>query len=239
MREYKVILVNPKYAGNIGSVARSMMNFNFKELILVNPPEDNLECRKFAMHAYSIIENAESASSLAEVSGSVDLLVGSSARTYSGQKVNPRSPINLFEFSEKIMKIDGKIGLVFGSEDYGLSNEDLDLCDILITIPTSPAYKSMNLSHAVNLILWEIFKRENLSDHDVPKIKEINGMEKEKFIWKATKLLDEVDFPKNIRRSTEVMLRRLLGRSGMSEFEYHRLMGILHAIEKKLKDNNR
>mgnify|MGYP006306708153 FL=1 len=135
--KFFVILVEPKYSGNIGAIARSMMNFDVTQLILVNPCALNDEAYIRSVHATQVLDDAMIVASFQEAIEQVDVVVGSSAIYTDSEKKHVRIPILLDVFIEKMKSIEGRIGLVFGREDYGLYNEELALCDMLVTIPTS------------------------------------------------------------------------------------------------------
>jgi TrmH family RNA methyltransferase len=232
MIELVVILVKPKYEGNIGAVARSMMNFGFTTLTLVNPPAiDSKECRKYALHAQSILDNAKIVKCFREGIRDLDFLAGTSARIYKGEKVHPRAPVGIKEFAKRVFKVKGKVGIAFGPEDFGLSNEELAKCDLLISVPTSEQYPSMNLSHAVHLILWELFCASRAESFEHPS--EISKLEKEKFFEHFCLLLEQIGYPEHKREKTRIMVRRIMGRALVSKFEYHRLMGVFQVIQNK------
>jgi TrmH family RNA methyltransferase len=233
MIEWVIVLVNPKYAGNVGSVARSMMNFGFSKLTLINPPSmDSSECKKYASHASAILDSARIVESFEEAIEDVDFLVGTSARIYEGERVNWRTPAGIRDFTKKVFGMKGRVGIVFGPEDFGLSNKDLSKCDLLISIPTSEQYPSMNLSHAVHLVLWEIFYGSG--DASFKELPKMSGQEKEKFFELLSSILEQAGYPKHKREITKIMMRRIMGRALVSEMEYHRLMGTLQTIKKRL-----
>jgi TrmH family RNA methyltransferase len=129
----------------------------------------------------------------------------------------------LEDFSKKIYETKGKIGLLFGREDYGLLNEEIAACDIMVKIPTSDAYSSLNLSHAVGLVLYSLYinkEQEAKSDRTIGKI------EKEKLYTFFSEILDEINYPDHKKEKTEVMFKRIMGRAIPSKWEYHTLMGV-------------
>lgn len=151
-----IVLVQTKISGNIGAVARAMMNNGFNSLCLVNPMASHLnrECLDRAMSAEKIVRNALVSLDLKEAISNSHWVVGT-----SGKKRDVKIPvITPRKFAEGINQHCGKkISLVFGREDSGLSHEDLLLCDQLIEIPASPEFPSINLSHAVMIILYELY----------------------------------------------------------------------------------
>ncbi|HDM66932.1 MAG TPA: RNA methyltransferase [Thermoplasmatales archaeon] len=229
---FTVILVEPKYGGNIGSVARVMKNFGFRELYLVNPCSFDDECYQRAMHAVDVLEDAKIYSSFEEATKNMDLLVATSAISTYSEKNYLRNPIYLPEFSEKIYEIQGKIGLVFGREDYGLYNEEIKKCDLLLKIPTSDEYPSMNLSHAVAIVLYHLYVQKFTPIK--PRI--IDRVEKEYLYRFFSDLLDLIDYPEHKKDKTKTMFTRVMSRAMPSKWEYHTLMGVLAKTLEKLKD---
>jgi TrmH family RNA methyltransferase len=233
-REFFIVLVEPKYSGNIGAVARLMMNFDFSNLYLVNPCRLNSECYSRAMHASPIIDNAKIFNSFEEAIKDLDFLVATSSVSTSSEKKHLRRALLVDEFTKKICEIEGKIGLIFGREDYGLYNKEIARCDLLVKIPTSEKYPSLNLSHAASIFLYNLYLV--LKSPSLKTGRTIEGIEKEKLFEFFSILLDEIDYPKHKKENTMIMLRRILGRAAPSKWEYHTLMGILSSTIKKVKE---
>jgi TrmH family RNA methyltransferase len=224
--------VEPKYGGNIGSVARAMMNFEFDKLYLVNPPRFDDECYSRAMHAQKILDDVEFFPSFNDVVRKLDYIVATSSIKSQSDKKHLRNAIMLEDFADKIFEIDGKVGLVFGREDYGLYNEEIAKCDIIVKIPTSDSYHSLNLSHAVSIILYSLYVKKTFSPE---KKRHIGQTEKEKLYEFFSNLLEEINYPNHKKENTKVMFRRMMGRSMPSEWEYHTLMGVLSKTLEKIK----
>ncbi|MDH7517185.1 MAG: RNA methyltransferase [Candidatus Thermoplasmatota archaeon] len=231
--EFYVVLVEPKYGGNIGSVARAMMNFDFNKLYLVKPCVFDEECYTRAMHAQKIVDNARIFQSFDEVVNELDYLVATSSIDSKSDKRHLRNPVFLEDFAEKIFDVDGKIGLVFGREDYGLYNDEIAACDIMVKIPTSQGYPSLNLSHAVALVLYSLYIRKFVSK----KKRTIDKVEKQKLFEFFSDLLDDIGYPEHKKENTKIMFKRIMGRAMPSKWEYHTLMGVLSKTLKKTKKN--
>jgi len=221
--EFYIILVEPKYSGNIGAVARIMMNFDFDNLFLVNPTDIDDECYKRAVHADKLLDNAMIFSSFNLAIKEIDFLVATSSIESKKDKKHLRNSINLEKFSESINEINGKIGLVFGREDYGLFNEEISLCDLMLKIPTSEKYKALNLSHSVGIVLYSLY----IKQYTPKTVRSIGFIEKKKFFENLNLLLDKINYPKHKKDITKVMIKRLMGRSYTSKWEYHTLMGLI------------
>ena len=155
-----VVLIEPKYSGNIGAVARAMMNFNIQQLYLVNPCPLNDECYARAMHANQILDNAKIFNTFNDATKDLDYLVATSSIEHTSDKKQLRNPLYLEKFTKKINEVQGKIGLLFGREDYGLLNTEIAASDIMIKIPTDPSYLSLNLSHSVAIFLYSLYIKQ-------------------------------------------------------------------------------
>ena len=221
---FYVVLVEPKYSGNIGAVARAMMNFEIEHLYLVNPCELDNVCYARAMHATAILDNAKTFTCFDDAVKDLDFLVATSSIESKTDKRHLRNPLFLEEFSEKIFDVKGKVGLIFGREDYGLFNEEIAACDIMLKIPTSESYLSLNLSHAVTIVLYSIY----LQNAYVPKRRRAMGsLEKQKLFEFFSQLLDDIEYPAHKKEHTKIMFKRIMGRAMPSKWEFHTLMGVL------------
>lgn len=139
-----------------------MMNFDFEHLYLINPCKFDEECYARAMHAQKILDNAKMFSSFNDAVKELDYLVATSSIESQSDKRHLRNAVLLEDFSAKIFDVEGKIGLMFGREDYGLYNDEIAACDIMIKIPASKSYPSLNLSHAVSLVLYSLYIKKEL-----------------------------------------------------------------------------
>lgn len=151
-----VVLVGSKVSGNIGAVARAMMNMGFDELRLADPAASHLnnEAMERAMEARPLLEKAQVFTSLKEAIQDCHHAVATSGklRRAAPPDYTPR------DFAGRFGEFKGrKVALVFGPEDKGLTNDTFRLCDVVIEIPTSPEFTSLNLSHAVMVVLYELF----------------------------------------------------------------------------------
>jgi len=233
---FYVVLVEPKFSGNIGAVARVMMNFDVEKLYLVNSCDLDLEGYARAMHATKILDDAQVFSTFKDAVKNLDYLVATSSIEAKTDKHHLRNPVLLEEFAEKIFETKGNVGLVFGREDYGLFNDEIAACDIMVKIPTSELYPSLNLSHAVSLVLYSLYLKKAL----IPKRRRTLGpVEKEKLFEFFAMLLDEIDYPSHKKEHTKIMFSRIMGRAMPSKWEFHTLMGIfsktLGKIERQKK----
>ncbi len=151
-----IILVEPKTPANIGAVARCMMNMGMSRLVLVDPPADsNNDAFKLAAGADTILKQARTVQTLEDAIAGQHIVIGTS-RHAGRLRRNIRSPR---EMSEHIVSLvpRNKIAVVFGNEVNGLTNDHLALCHEIIAIPSSDDFPSLNLSHAVMVVAYELF----------------------------------------------------------------------------------
>ena len=171
---FTVVLVRPESSGNIGSIARVMKNFNFNNLIIFNPVENentilSYETQGFAMHGKDVLLNSniitlenqeEHLPRFKTLMTQYDLIIATTSKGKSYRNIRRIAvfPDDLeFPISNKPLKI----ALLFGKESRGLTNQEIETADILLRIPTGDIYSSLNLSHACGIILYEIFKKIN------------------------------------------------------------------------------
>ena len=221
MPEFIVILQEPKHEGNIGAVARCMKNFGFEKLYLENPPELGEECYKRSKHAKNVILYAKKLESLDEVSKEIDVLVGTSGVVHLNDKHHIRNPKTPRQFIDYANRMDSRVGLLFGREDFGLFDEELMKCDLLISIPTNNEYPIMNLSHAVAVVLYELAAAElkfKIKTHG-----KASKFELDKLFEQFKIFLDHVDYPNHKRENTEILFRRMLGRATPNKWEFQLL----------------
>lgn len=230
-RDLRVVLVEPKYSGNVGSVARLMANYGVEELVLVNPPELTREARYMAVHAYDRIERARHAKDLDEAVEGTELVLGFTALTSGKGQDHLRLGLSLPDAVERVRAADGRTSLVFGREDKGLFNPELARCDVVTQIPVDPGYPSINLSHAVGIALYELVGRGGRQPF-APRA--ASEAEIERLLATLDHLCREARFPDHKVEPAVLAVRRLLGRARVSVWDYHRLMGILSETLKTL-----
>jgi len=229
------VLVEPQTAGNVGAVARLMGNFALKRLYLVNPVQIDDEAEKRAMHADDILNEAEIIEDYEELVPNFDMVVGTSGINTENEKKFLRKAETPEGLSRSIGDYEGNIALVFGREDKGLNNEELMRCDRLVRIPASDDYPILNLSHAVCIVLYEIFK-DKKGDIVGKEDRSSEESERERLIRTFSDILEEIRFPEHKYEKTEVMFRRILGRASLTKWEYHRLMGVFSQILKEMEE---
>ncbi len=227
-----VILVEPIYMANVGYVARAMMNFGLEELFLVNP-QGNLELAKpYAAHAGQILERACIVNKLHEALNNMDLVIGTTAKTAKSPKKVTRICIAPNEFAIKCAEFKGKKAIVFGREDIGLRNIEIDLCDILISIPANSIYPTLNIAHAAAIIFYEIARAR------LNKVKSsnniIDGKVRETLLRVFHELVIKVKIPDHKIKFTETAFRNIIARSWATHREATLLVGAFRRCVDKL-----
>lgn len=223
-----VILVEPKYHGNVGAVARLLKNFGLKHLTIVNFEEFNDESISRAMGGKDILLNARRVDTFDEAIEGFDIVAGTSSTVTGNYRKFRRIPVLPSEFWEYTSKQSGKIALVFGREADGLRNEELEMCDYFLHIPANPEFPVLNLSHAVSVVLYDMVKNVDLLVTDL--VRKANDFESEKLLERIELVLEKTGYPDYRLDNTRVMLRRIIARSDLTDTEFYKIMGIIRGI---------
>ena len=233
--KFGFVLVKPQLGENIGACARSMKNFGFSKLYIVNPKINfpNQKAKATSVGAYDIINKAKVFNKIENAIKSFNILISLSARR---RDINKRH-ISLVDFRNIVKNKNLNIGFMFGPEASGLSNKDLSFSNYILQIPTSPKFKSLNLSHSLTLICFEIFKvlnndkvkkkRSNLKISSKSKISSV--------VTHLTNLLDKKDFfiPKEKKHSMLLNINNLIYRLEPNDKELRILASIISSLSKK------
>ncbi len=244
-RDIRVVLVNPSHPGNIGAVARAMKNMGLEQLVLVDPqefPDPRAIWR--AAGAKDLVESARVVTDLDQAIGDCHFVVGTSAR----ERRIPWPVVNPRTCAEAVFRQpDGaRIALLFGREDSGLTNDELQRCNLHVNVPTSDAYRSLNLAMAVQIICYELrMLALGLSGASEVCEETADGMacwdeplatseDIERLHQHLEATLAELEFfdPANPRQLL-TRLRRLFARARLDRMELNILRGILSEVQKK------
>ena len=233
MREVSIILVKPLYEGNVGSTARAMANFGFKDLILVKPCKIGKKGEDMAVHAQGILKKARKFSSFENAIKNFDLVIGTTAEKANSDDYFLRKTVSPWELRKKLEKARGKIALVFGPEDIGLTNDELERCDMGVTIPTAADYKSMNISHAVAVLLYEISKMKQGKE----ELRLASKFEKDLLLKYFREVSEKIDYPRPIEKRIvlQSMVQKIIGRSLLTGREVNTLLGVFRKIKKAVR----
>ena len=230
----RIVLVSPKAAGNIGWSARGMKNMGLSRLVLVNPVDYRLEeIKPFAFRAEDILEAAAIVGSLQEALQGVQLAVGTTRRV---GKVR-RPMYYLREAAPKIVAAarNNAVAVVFGGEQSGLSNEEIAVCHTIVTIPEETDYPSLNLSHAVAIVCYELYLA-SVSESLPPLLDLATREQVEGMFEHVRRTLAAIGYDKSggrdLLENIMVSLRRLLGRTGLETHDVNAIRGLCRRIEK-------
>jgi TrmH family RNA methyltransferase len=227
----RIILSNTSHPGNIGAAARAMKTMGLTQLVLVDPKRfPDAEATARASGADDVLANARLETAIDSALTSCRLVIGASARIRS----IPCPVIDPGECASKLYaeSLQGDVAVLFGCEQSGLSNAEIDRCHFLVQIPTNPDYGSLNLAAAVQIICYEIMVA-HLGHEGSGKDNEhamVPAEEMERFYAHLEYALVELDFldPHNPRHLMR-RLRRLFNRARPDTNEMNILRGILSA----------
>jgi TrmH family RNA methyltransferase len=230
----RVVLVSPRNPLNIGAAARAMSNFGVFELRLINAYKVAFLEAKSAVNASKILVDAREFETVAEAVADCELVVGT---TSIGNRALEH-PLRRLETGGKLIAkkmASAPVALLFGSEKFGLSNEDMSYCHWLMRIPAREEHGSMNLGQAVAVCLYEIIRNPAAvrAKIEVKRAGSADEMER------VTALLEEVlehsgYVHARVEGSTRMKVRRLVRRMGLNSHDAEVWLGMLRQIKWKL-----
>ena len=235
----RFVLVDTSHPGNVGAAARAMRTMGFSDLVLVNPRYENVlehdEAIAFASGATEVLARARVVATLDEALEGCNFCVALSARLreFSPPVYQPRPLARQLQADASL-----RSALVFGSERYGLSNEQVEKCHALVNVPTDPTYGSLNLAQAVQILAYEC-RMAGLDQDSLPAQSSEIGFQGERasaeqvegmFVHLEQALI-EMDFldPHNPKKLMS-RLRRLFARASLEIEEVNILRGIAGQI---------
>lgn len=230
----RVVLVEPMYDGNVGSVARAMKNFGFRNLVLVNPCQIDDFGRAMSSHARDVLESAKIVGTLEEAVAGANLVVGTTGKRLENEERHLRLHLRVpclvpAELAAKLDGKEGEVALLLGREDVGLTNDELMICDMVVSIPTSEDYPIMNLSHAATVLFYELSRVEE---------GETGLASRESLILlqdRTRALLHEVSYPEHKVEYIILMFRRIFGRAELTEREARTVLGVMKNIRWRIE----
>ncbi len=233
----RIVLVNTSHPGNIGSVARAMKTMGLAELYLVSPEQfPHPKAWEMASGTSDILDQAMVVESLDKAIADCTLVIGTSARmrTIPWPLYTPR------EMTEKIKQepAASQIAILFGREQSGLTNEELQRCHLHVQIPANPQYSSLNIAAAVQVIAYElrVASLDQTAYQDEWDYRLATADEMEKFFTHLQEVLVEIDFLKlNAPRKLMTRFRRLFFRVRPDVMEMNMLRGMLTAMQESIK----
>ncbi|MHB8835885.1 MAG: RNA methyltransferase, partial [Candidatus Methylomirabilia bacterium] len=228
-----IVLVEPREPGNIGAAARAMANMGLARLVLVRPPDHRVpEAFRMALAARPILESAVVVDELAEALAGFGFVAGTTRRPGAGRRgrVTPR------QLASELPAVSAAndVAILFGREDSGLTNAELQYCQRLVTIPSSEGFGSLNLAQSVLTIAYEIFLVDAASGSGGPgpSARRAPAAELEGLYAQMERVLLSIGYldPANPAHMMRVF-RRLLGRSGPDAREVKALRGIFRQVD--------
>ncbi len=229
-RNIRIVLVETSHPGNIGAVARAMKNMCIEQLALVNPKHfPSAEAIARASGADDVLQQARVCQSLDDAIADCHLVVGASARlrTVQWPQLNPR------ECAERVTEVaaSAPVACVFGRENSGLSNTELERCQYLVNIPSNSDYSSLNLAMAVQVICYELMMAGHVAEAAADQVP-VSAGEMQGLFEHLEQTLGDIGFA-DPRKSNKLMrrLKRLFYRAQPDADELKILRGILSAAQ--------
>ncbi len=246
LNQIEIILCDTQDGANIGSVCRAMKTMGLTNLTLVTDRiYDDERVKTLALHAYDLYENRKEFQDLKDAVADSVLSVAATRRMGKGRKTSRVSPEELAQRIADTPSQDGKVSIVFGCESNGLSDEQVKACSMVVTIPTSDAFPSLNLSQAVQIIAYTLFRKLNTyNNSQAGNVVNISRISQAVDNCKAA--LEALGYFKNNeeRAFTAEFLSDLLTRAALTEGEVKRIEKIFcktskiatHAVKKEKDD---
>ena len=238
MSALKVVLISPRNPLNIGAAARAMSNFGFSELRLVNPYDVAFREARSAVKAHAVLEQAREYPTVAEAVADCALVVGTTA-------IGPRvleHPLRRLEYGGKLIAkklAAAPVALLFGSEKFGLSNEDMSHCHWLMRIPAREEHGSMNLGQAVAVCLYEIIRSPAAAKTAPDAKRPAAAAHLERITEFLETILDRSGYVHaRVEGSTRMKIRRLVRRLQLNAHDAEVWLGMLRQILWKLETSD-
>lgn len=239
----KIVLVNTSHPGNIGSAARAMKTMGLKQLVLVSPEKfPHSEATALAVGADDLLVNAQVVETLEEAIADCQLILATSARnrTHPWPMLTPR------EAGQQVVKeaSKAKVAIVFGRERSGLTNDELQVANFHVQIPSVPEYFSLNLAQAVQIISYEVRlasldevpqPQDDAEDRCLSVYATSDELER-LYVHFESVLLDVGFLEPNRPMHCMSKIRRMYNRARLEGLEVKLMRGILTAIQNKMRD---
>lgn len=227
------VLVGPTEPGNIGAAARAIKNMGFRKLELMAPvPYLTEEARAMACQAKDVLEHAKVYRTFRSAIAGKSLVVGTTRRVGSRRGM-------IMDVPEAARRIAGvarssRVGILFGNEHNGLTNRELEECGLVLTIPADPIFPSLNLAQSVMVVAYELSR----VDSKARPLPLVENREVQRLFLRIPKILKSMGYrpagDKDLAAEITRHLKRLLGRSGLTEWELSMLLGLCTQVERKL-----
>jgi len=233
----RVVLVDARNPLNIGAAARAMSNFGFRHLRVVNPYDVAFQGARSAVDAGEVMASAEKYETVAEAIADCSLVVGTTAIGHR----DLQHPLRRLDSGAPIIRghlTSGSCALLFGSEKFGLSNQDMSHCHWLMHIPMREEHVSMNLGQAVAVCLYELARDSGVRVEHSEKGSPASAAEVERITETLFSALRASGYPKlNTSDSFEGAVRRLVRRLDLQTGDAEFFLGMLRQMIWKMKNN--
>jgi TrmH family RNA methyltransferase len=235
LKNISIVLVRPTRPGNIGAAARAIKNMGLSRLVLVRPVDPlSSDSYTMAYGAHDILESAKIFQSLPRALARFRYVVGTTARTHKGYG----KPAPLMKTAPDILTRARRhpVAILFGPESSGLANDEIALCQSLVTIPTASAHTSINLAQAVMVVAYELRRcavtNGGEKSRRAGRRREIvDTDQRERFYAELKTLLEMIGFVKGTQGThIQADLRRIFGRAEPDERELRILRGIVRQV---------
>lgn len=231
--DIRVVLVETSHPGNIGAVARAMKNMGLQKLVLVRPKEfPHPEASARASGAVDVLEQAQVVTTIEEGIADCGFVVATTARDRDQN-------IRVLDVRDGAARLvaessRGPVALLFGNERTGLTNEELSLAHLLLRIPANPAYASLNLAMAVQLVTYEVYRArgaQHVAAAGAVPLATAGDMER--LYAHLAEVLEQIGFRDRTASGTHLMerIRRFVNRAELDQNEANILRGILTAVQ--------
>ncbi len=228
-----IVLVEPNGPMNVGSIARLCSNFDINELRIVSPKCDifSLEAKKMALKGQRYIDNCKIFNSIEQAIFDFDLVLATCGRIDLSNDIECQSPEEISKWISSFLEINN-IGILFGREDRGLSNNELLYAHKILNIETSQNYTSLNLSHAVSIVLYELTKT---STNNLEKDLQLFDLASSKQIYESFNEIEEMLIKtgyllEHTANSKISKFKKFILKAKTSSYEINVLRGIVHQI---------
>ena len=234
-----MVLVSPRNPLNIGAAARAMSNFGCFHLRLVNPYQVAFREARSAVGATSLLTNAREYATIAEAVSDCQLVVGTTAIRHRELQHSLYDVAQGSKVIRKKLRVQ-KVALLFGSEKFGLSNEDISHCDWLMHVPTHKSHVSMNLGQAVAVCLYELGRGGPVPPSVAEKATSASAADIERITLGWYEALSVSGYIKpRVEKSTELKLRRMIRRLNLSSDDAKVWLGMLRQVLWKLNNHTK
>ena len=228
-----VVLVEPNGPINVGSIARLCSNFEVNELRIVSPKCDvfSLEAKKMALKGQTYIDNCKIFNSIEQAIYDCNLVLASCGRIDLSNEIECEPPEAISKWIASFKEINN-LGILFGREDRGLSNKELLFANKIFNIQTSQNYPSLNLSHSVSIILYELNK---YSTNNLKKDAQVFNLASSKEIFESfievEKMLIRIGYLLEHTSDSKISkFKKFIKKAKTSSHEINILRGIIHQI---------